>query len=141
MKEEKIILKPIGFVRSKYKEKVGEGYDYEYFRNLISEIVIFPQFVPGLLGIEREKYIYVLYWMHKVSEEDEKVLQVHPRGERNNPLTGVFVTRSPRRPNPIALCVVELLEKKENVLKVRGLDALDNSPVLDIKRFAPEYVP
>lgn len=99
----------------------------------IMRIEIYPQYVKGLEHIERLKKIYVLYWMHQLSEEDRKTLRVHPQGNKAKPLTGVFAVRSPMRPNPIGLTSVELVRREDNNLFVKGLDAFNGSPILDIK--------
>ena len=72
----------------------------------------------------------ILYWLDRA---DRSRLQVHPRGDRSRPLRGVFATRSPHRPNPIAVATVEILEVRGTRFRVRGLDALDGTPLLDIK--------
>lgn len=77
--------------------------------------------------------MFVIFYMHEVRSEDAKELKVHPGGRLDMPLVGVFATRSVFRPNPIWLTVVELLERKGNVLVVRGLDAFYDTPVLDLK--------
>lgn len=89
-----------------------------------------PQAAPGLLGIQPGDELILLTWLH-LSERD--VLQVHPRGDLNRPLTGVFATRSPDRPNPIGLHRVSVLELTEGTLRVAPLEAIDGTPVLDIK--------
>ena len=73
--------------------------------------------------------------MHEVSEEERRTMKVRPRGRRDMPLLGAFATRTPHRPNPIGLTLVELLELEGNVVTVRGLDAFDGTPILDIKPF------
>ncbi|OGP34070.1 MAG: tRNA (N6-threonylcarbamoyladenosine(37)-N6)-methyltransferase TrmO [Deltaproteobacteria bacterium GWC2_65_14] len=78
--------------------------------------------------------IIVLCWMH---EADRGRLKVHPRGQEGRPERGIFSTRSPHRPNPVSLHTVELLEIRGNVLRVRGMDAIDGTPVIDIKPHSP----
>lgn len=91
-------------------------------------IEIFEAYATGLLDIDACSHLYVLYWQDK---GDRKVLQTPtPWGPD---LHGIFATRSPNRPNPIGLCVVDLLERAGRFLKVKGLDALDGSPLIDIK--------
>jgi len=85
---------------------------------------------PGLLGIRAGDELIVLTWLH-LAERD--VLQVHPRGDLNRPLTGVFATRSPDRPNPVGLHRVQVLEVIEHKLRVAPLEAIDKTPVIDIK--------
>jgi tRNA-Thr(GGU) m(6)t(6)A37 methyltransferase TsaA len=85
---------------------------------------------PGLLGIAAGDEVLVLTWLHHARRD---VLQVHPRGRPENPLTGVFATRSPDRPNPIGLHRVTVLEVTGQRLKVAPMEAIDGTPVLDIK--------
>jgi tRNA-Thr(GGU) m(6)t(6)A37 methyltransferase TsaA len=77
----------------------------------------------------------VLFWLHEVTSEERKTLKVHPRSREDLPLLGVFATRTKFRPNPIGLALVELLKVEGNVLTVRGLDAFNETPVLDLKPF------
>lgn len=101
-------------------------------------IEIFPPFTAGLLGLEQFSHIYVLYWLHlNDTPEARGILQVHPRKNSANPLTGVFATHSPRRPNPIALSRCRIREVTLEGILVDQLDALDGSPVIDIKSFFP----
>ena len=116
-----IEVKPIGFVVR--EDSLEDG----------SKVVLAEEFAEGLDGIEGFSHVYVIFWLHKVKNRERRVLKVHPRGRRDLPLVGVFATRSPMRPNPIGLTLVELVERKGNVLVVRGLDAFDGTPVLDIK--------
>jgi tRNA-Thr(GGU) m(6)t(6)A37 methyltransferase TsaA len=99
----------------------------------IMRVEIFKEYADGLEGIEQHTHINVLYWMHKLTREDRKRLKVHPRADPTKPLIGVFALRSPMRPNPIGLTKVELTKKEGNTLFVRGLDALDGTPIIDIK--------
>ena len=103
-------------------------------RKDIMKITVYPEYAEGLDGIEELDYIYVLYWMNRLSEKDRKILKVHPRGDVNKPLRGVFSLRSPMRPNPIGLTRVKLVKREGNILYVKGLDAPPKSPVIDIKR-------
>ena len=96
-------------------------------------------FREALLGIEQFSHIIVFCWVHKNDRPDQrKILQVHPRGDKNNPLTGVFATRSPVRPNPVAISTCKLLKIKENLLTVDEIDAFDGTPVIDIKPYIAE---
>jgi len=122
-------MKPIGYVRRASKEEDVKD------RSLISRIVIRKDLVKALEGIEDFSHIFVVFWMHQVPKEETNILKVHPRGRTDLPLLGVFATRTAFRPNPIGLTLVELLERKNNVLVVKGLDALDGTPVLDIKPY------
>ena len=126
---EKIELKPIGFVKTKAigKEVRNKGN--------VSEIVFREDLAEALDGIDDFSHLFVIFWMHEISEEERRTVKVRPRGRRDMPLLGAFATRTPHRPNPIGLTVVELLEVEGNVVTVRGLDAFDGTPVLDIKPF------
>jgi len=115
-------MTPIGFV------KRLSSNDDERDRNLLSKIVIENEFAKGLDGIEEWSHIHIIYWMNRISER-EKML-VHPKGN-----VGIFATRAPIRPNPIGLTLVKLIKREGNALWVRGLDAIDNTPVLDIKPY------
>lgn len=89
-----------------------------------------PQAAPGLMGIQPGDELIVLTWLHLAQQD---VLQVHPRGDPNRPLTGVFATRSPDRPNPIGLHRVAVLEVAGRKLRVAPLEAIDGTPIVDIK--------
>ena len=85
---------------------------------------------PGLMGITAGDELIVLTWLHLAQRD---VLQVHPRGDVNRPLTGVFATRSPDRPNPVGLHRVSVLEVSGRKLRVAPLEAIDGTPIVDIK--------
>lgn len=127
-----INLKPIGVVRSEIKERTRR-----HSGDLVSEIVFDESLAESLDNLDEFTHIIVLYWIHK--SPNRKPTKVHPRGNPETKLMGVFATRSPDRPNPIGKSTVRLLERRKNVLKVRGLDAIDGSPVLDIKPYIPGY--
>ncbi|MBE0536620.1 MAG: tRNA (N6-threonylcarbamoyladenosine(37)-N6)-methyltransferase TrmO [Phycisphaerae bacterium] len=97
-------------------------------------IVLDDKYQNGLLGLEKQKHVHVLYWFDRNDTPEKRaVLQVHPRGDRNNPLTGVFATHSPFRPNLIAISRCEIIAVRENVIEVAEIDAFDNTPVIDLK--------
>jgi len=103
-------------------------------------IVLDKQYQPGLLGLDGFSHVLVFWWFDKNdTPEGRSVLQVHPKGNPQNPLTGVFATRSPRRPNLIALTLCKVLAVKDNVVEIDKTDAFDGTPVLDIKPFLPGY--
>ena len=103
-------------------------------------IVLDKKYEPGLLGADGYSHIYMIWWFDKNDTPDKRaVLQVYPRGNRDNPLTGVFATRSPRRPNLIALTLCKVVAVKDNVVEIDKTDAFDGTPVLDIKPFIPGY--
>jgi tRNA (adenine37-N6)-methyltransferase len=127
-----INLTPIGFVRNAVTEPKGEDW-----QTITSEIIVNEDFKDALSGIDEFSHIIVIYWMHRTSPVERSIMKVHPKRNPNLPLVGVFATRSPARPNPIGIATVKLLECRENVLKVIGLDAIDGTPVLDIKPHIP----
>jgi tRNA-Thr(GGU) m(6)t(6)A37 methyltransferase TsaA len=129
---DEIKLKAIGTVRSEIKEPTREKHE-----DIVSEIIIDEDLTGALDDIDEFSHIIVLWWIHK--SRRPAPMKVHPRGNPKNKLTGVFATRSPDRPNPIGKSTVRLLERRGNVLKVQGLDAIDGTPVLDIKPYIPGY--
>ncbi|MGC8816506.1 MAG: tRNA (N6-threonylcarbamoyladenosine(37)-N6)-methyltransferase TrmO [Candidatus Hadarchaeum sp.] len=103
-----------------------------------TEIVIYPEFCPALKGIENYSHLIVLYWFHqRDTPEERRVLQVIPKRHPGAPLVGVFASRSPTRPNPIGMCVVELIKVEDCRLRVKGMDAAEGSPIVDIKPYLP----
>ncbi len=111
-------------------------------KNLISTLEIDPALDGILDGIEDYSHILVLYWPHLIPGDRRALCQVHPMGRKDMPIKGVYATCSPARPNPVLVSAVPLLERKGNILKVRGLDAVDGSPIVDIKPYVlgyPEY--
>ena len=101
-------------------------------------IEIHDAYADGLLGLNQFSHISVFYWFHiNDTAESRKILQVHPRGNRNNPLTGVFATRSPQRPNLIGMSVCKILSIQKTVIHIDKIDAIDNTPVIDIKPYMP----
>ncbi|HID87990.1 MAG TPA: tRNA (N6-threonylcarbamoyladenosine(37)-N6)-methyltransferase TrmO [Anaerolineae bacterium] len=130
VREAEIRLRPIGVVRNEVP-----GPEPARWEDLVSEIVIDEELAEALKGIEGFSHLIVLFWMGKFEREVPPPLKVHPESRKELPLVGVFATRSPVRPNPIGLTTVELLGRRGNVLKVKGLDAFDDTPVLDIKPY------
>lgn len=97
----------------------------------IGTLEIYPEFQEGLEGIAAGQTIVALFWFHK-SRRD--TLRVHPRGDKSRKLTGVFATRSPVRPNPIAISELKVVAVHGNMIEVSGLDILDGTPLVDIKK-------
>jgi len=97
-------------------------------------IVMQPKYIEGLLRLDQCSHITVLYWFHKNDTPQKRsILQVHPRGNRDNPLMGVFATHSPVRPNLIAISRVKVISVKDTVIEIESIDAFDDTPVIDIK--------
>jgi tRNA-Thr(GGU) m(6)t(6)A37 methyltransferase TsaA len=143
-------LRRVGVVRSPIKEPslVADSGDLESRskitkarndRQIISELVIDNDLAGIVDGTEDFSHLLVLYWAHRVTSEGRSLTKGHPAGRKDLPLVGIFATRSPARPNPVCATVVRLLERKGNVLKVQGLDAVDGSPVIDVKCYIPYY--
>ena len=126
--QQQIVLTPIGYVKT---EAVGNEVKD---KSRISKIVLNPELVQALDGIEGFSHVFVLFWLSEVTGK-HRALKFHPRGRTDMPLLGVFALRTNQRPNPIGLTLVELINVEGNVLTVRGLDAYDGTPVLDIKPF------
>lgn len=131
-----IDLKAIGVIHSPYKEKEevskkgsasSRGFD-----SISGEIEIFKEYAEGLKDIEGFSHLIVLFIFHK-----SKGYSLHVKPFLDDKLRGLFSTRHPNRPNPIGITIVELIEKKGNILKVRGIDMIDGTPVIDIKPYTP----
>ena len=123
--------RPIGWVRSSLTNRAeAPKQGFEGAPN--AQVRIEPAFAPGLDGIEPGDDLFVLTWLH---EADRDTLAVHPRDDVARPLTGVFATRSADRPNPVGLHRVTVLtiDKDGGVLEVQGLEAIDGTPVIDLK--------
>jgi tRNA-Thr(GGU) m(6)t(6)A37 methyltransferase TsaA len=145
-----LIVRPVGVVRSAIEAPAGRDSDpsrtmeqkVEAIRKRMRETaemvcaLEIDQTMAGMLdGIEEFSHIVVLYWPHLIPEERRMFVHVHPMGVTEFPETGIFATRSPARPNPVLVSTVELLERKGNILKVKGLEAVDGSPIVDIKPY------
>jgi tRNA (adenine37-N6)-methyltransferase len=127
MAESGFCFNPVGFVENDFKEV---RVDPEAFEGVISRVRVLPEYARGLYRIEGFARLYVVFVFDRSEGYN---LVVHPRGDPDRPERGVFATHSPGRPNAIGLTVVELLGVEDGALTVRGLDAVDGTPVLDIK--------
>lgn len=127
------VLRPIGYVERDERDEELRGQE---LRARPARIVLDPRVRDALLGLEAGSDVLVLCFFNR---SDRDVLQVHPMGESENPLRGVFATRSPARPNPIAVTSARVERIEESVLHVIGLDALDHTPVVDIKSLAEAF--
>ena len=122
-------LQEIGVVHNAYKNLTDIPRQGRMSEE-ISEIEIHPNFSDGLLKIEQNQYLIVLYWAHLAKRD---ILKTIPPAAKE--LHGVFASRSPGRPNPLSLCIAELIAREDNILRVRGIDALDGSSIIDIKPY------
>jgi len=127
-------LRAIGIVRNEFKQPVRQDWE-----KVISDIVVDSSLTEALDGLEDFSHIIVLYWMHRRATSGQPPTKVHPRGRQELPLVGLLATRSPDRPNPVGIATVRLLQRQGNTLKVEGLDAIDGTPVIDIKPHIPGY--
>lgn len=125
-------IKPIGVIHSPYKDRNSAPFQGRHSKD-VCEIEVFEEYEEGLRDIEKCSHLIVLYWLH-LSERD-KLIAVPPHDGKER---GVFATRSPNRPNPIGFSVVELIQRKGRVLKVVGLDAIDGTPLVDLKPYSSE---
>lgn len=129
----KIILKPIGKVHNPIGKKKWEGWE-----SVVSEIILSPSYEEALEGIEEYSHLLILFWISRTPARSRgRRLKIHPKSRPDLPLVGIFATRTQYRPNPIGLTQVQLLRRRKNVLRVKGLDALNGTPVLDIKPISP----
>lgn len=136
-----VVLRPVGVVKTQFTDEEvrnsGSG---------VSGIIeIYDEFKEGLEGIDGFSHLIIIAYLHKVSEEQKKVLRVRPRRLVRHgfkleelPEVGVFCTDSPHRPTPIALTVVRLVRRESALLHVENLDLFNGTPVLDIKPYTPE---
>jgi tRNA (adenine37-N6)-methyltransferase len=127
-----IKLRPIGIINSPYINKNDSPRQGRY-SDKISTLIVYDEFKDGLDGINIDDHLIILYWQDRAERDKLKVVPHNKVEER-----GVFSTRAPVRPNPIAFCIVELVSINGNKLEVKWLDALDGSPLLDIKPFWKE---
>ena len=126
-----ITIKPLGKARNSVSKPMLPGW-----KDVVTEIVIDKTYTDGLDGIEDYSHVIVVYWMDK---EEECHLKHHPQGKEDIPFVGIFACRCPQRPNRIAISTVELLSRDGNSLKVKGLDIVNSTPILDIKPYTPQY--
>lgn len=127
--ESEIRITPIGIMHCRLQAP-EETPKYYTESSETGTMEIFSPYLEALEGIEAGQTIVVLFWLHKARRD---LLKVYPRGDRSRGLRGVFATRSPIRPNPIALSEFKVLKVAGNAIEVTGVDVLDDTPILDIK--------
>ncbi len=132
---EKLVVNPIGIVRNGEAESRNAGFDWSA---VISKIELKEAYGGYTQGLEDYSHAWIVFWIH-LAQKKKLVAEIHPRGDKSLPLVGVFASRSPNRPNPVGLKLVEVLEVSKQFITVRGLDALDGTPVVDIKPYSPGY--
>jgi tRNA-Thr(GGU) m(6)t(6)A37 methyltransferase TsaA len=125
-------LEPIAMVKNDVKEMGRRDWD-----KVVSQLIVRPDFADALEGLKEFSHLIVLFWFHLSPACENAAHKTHPQMREDLPLVGVFATRSPVRPNPLGMAVVKLQGHIKNVLIVTGLDALDGTPILDIKPYLP----
>jgi len=127
---EEIRLQPIGYIKNNQARDPRE----KNWAEIKSKIVLEPEFTDALEGIEEYSHIIVIFWLNQVTKRGRRVKKIACRKINRNSL-GVLATRAPFRPNPIGITIVRLLKRNMNILTVKGLDAFNDTPVLDIKPY------
>ena len=129
-----VTLEVIGTVRNGRDVAADKGWG-----DLLSTIEMAPAFAAGLEGLEAFTHVIVLFHMHLDPDREPKVLTRRPRGRADMPRLGVFAQRARMRPNPVGITACEIVRVEPGRLVVRGLDALDGTPVLDLKPYVPAF--
>jgi len=131
---EPISLPAIAVVRNRVRDPMLDGWE-----RVRSDLIFRDDLQDALDGIEGYSHVIVIFYCHRMPEEERTTGRIRPRGDPSLPEQGVLATRSQRRPNAIGVAVVPLLRRRHNILRVEGLDAIDGTPVLDIKPYLPPY--
>lgn len=130
-------IEPIGFVTNSRKEIKDD-----FWGDVTSEIEISSKLPPECLkGIEEFSHLEIIFYFHLLDASKIDISSSHPRGNKNFPVVGVFSQRKKLRPNLLGATIVKLIKVHENILTVTGLDALDGTPVIDIKPVMKEFLP
>jgi tRNA-Thr(GGU) m(6)t(6)A37 methyltransferase TsaA len=127
-----LTLTSIGTVRNEIKTPILQGWS-----KVVSDLVLEERYTDGLDGIEDFSHVVVIFWMDQAGPV--KSLKGHVQSREDLPIAGLFARRGPSRPNPIGITAVSLLSRKKNVLRVQGVDAMDGTPILDIKPYTPAF--
>ncbi len=127
-------IEAIGTIHS----PVSEGVD-DNWGSVVSRIEVRPEFADGLRELDRFSHALIVFFMHQSTFKAESDLVRRPRGRQDMPEAGIFAQRAKHRPNPIGITAVGIVGIEGNTLRVRGLDAIDGSPVLDIKPYVPAF--
>ena len=127
-------MKPIGFVKSPVSEQSDENWG-----KVVAEIHINESYSQGLQGLREFSHVTVVFLMHQATFNPSTDLARRPRGRTDMPAVGIFAQRAKHRPNPLGITSVPLIKIEKNVLTVKGLDAIDGTPVLDIKPYVSAF--
>jgi tRNA-Thr(GGU) m(6)t(6)A37 methyltransferase TsaA len=131
---ETINLKPIGYVVSPVEETVDEKWG-----GVVSKVLLLPEYAAGLDGLDGFSHAMVVTYLNKAKYEPARHLKRRPRGLESMPLVGIFSQRAKDRPNPIGITAVRIIRAGTDHLEVQGLDAINGTPVLDIKPYYPWF--
>ena len=132
---EPVSLRPIAVVRNNVFEPMPDGWS-----DVRSDLIFRDELMDALDGLEAYSHIIVVFFCHRVPEEERSVRHIRPRSADGQlPEQGVLATRSQQRPSALGVAVVPLLRRRRNILRVVGLDAIDGTPVLDVKPYLPYY--
>lgn len=124
----------IGVVYNDVREPTDEGWGA-----VVSEVVLDETLTDGLDGIEEFSHVLILYWMHRAAEAEPVRMRRRPQGREDVPEVGIFAQRARHRPNPIGVTTVKLLRRDQNRLFVQGLDAINGTPVVDVKPYVAAF--
>ena len=130
----RIEMEPIGYVRNEVKDRKDTAWGED-----TSSISLDKQYISGLKGLEDFSHAIIIYHLDKAKYEKDKHLQRRPQNREDMPLVGIFSQRGKDRPNRIGMTAVKVVSVSEDTLVVKGLDAVDGTPVLDIKPYYPIY--
>lgn len=128
------MFEPIGFIKTDVTEKVDVNWG-----EAVSEIVINSELADGLKGLDGFSHVMILYHLDEARFIKEKHLVRRPQGREDMPNIGIFAQRAKDRPNSIGVTTVKILSVRQNIVRVQGLDAINGTPVLDIKPYYPQY--
>ena len=129
-----IEMEPIGYVRNEVKDRKDVSWGED-----ASSIILDEEYISGLKGLEDFSHVNIIYYLDKAMYETDKHLQRKPQNRDDMPLVGIFSQRGKDRPNRIGMTSVEIVSVTDDTLTVKGLDAVDGTPVLDIKPYYPAY--
>jgi tRNA-Thr(GGU) m(6)t(6)A37 methyltransferase TsaA len=127
-------LKPVGFISSPVTEQTDENWG-----GVISRICLQPEYIGALSGLEDFSHAMIITYLHQAKYEKEKHLQRRPRGLESMPKVGIFSQRAKDRPNAIGVTTVKIITVGSDFIEVQGLDAINGTPVLDVKPYYPQY--
>jgi len=133
-KIDKITYRPIGIIRSPFKNPQGSPIQFNSAGNFKGSVIIFPQYVEGLRDLEYFSHAILLYHFHLI---EKPKLTVKPFMDEE--YHGIFATRAPARPNPLGISIVRIISIENNVINIANVDILDQTPLLDIKPYVPGF--